>query len=44
MNTVENAFFPELPGYYRGKVRDNYTLGNERLMSSSTGSPARVPC
>jgi phosphoribosylaminoimidazole-succinocarboxamide synthase len=32
MNTVENAFFPELPGYYRGKVRDNYTLGNERLM------------
>jgi phosphoribosylaminoimidazole-succinocarboxamide synthase len=30
--SLGSAFFPELPGYYRGKVRDNYSIGGERLM------------
>ena len=36
MRILEDAVIPELPNYYRGKVRDNYDLpGGERIIISS---------
>ncbi len=33
MRVLEEAFIPELPNYYRGKVRENYDLaGGERII------------
>ena len=33
---LENAFIPELPSYYRGKVRENYDLPDGRRILIST--------
>ncbi|PZO01710.1 MAG: phosphoribosylaminoimidazolesuccinocarboxamide synthase [Hyphomicrobiales bacterium] len=33
---LENAFIPELPNYYRGKVRENYDLPDGRRILIST--------
>lgn len=33
---LDEAFFPELPGYYRGKVRENYDLPDGRRILIST--------
>jgi phosphoribosylaminoimidazole-succinocarboxamide synthase len=33
---LEDAFIPELPGYYRGKVRENYDLPDDRRILIST--------
>ena len=34
--TLEDAFLPELPGYYRGKVRENYDLPDGRRILIAT--------
>ena len=33
---LEEAYFPELPNYYRGKVRENYDLPDDRRIIIST--------
>ncbi|NJO55323.1 MAG: phosphoribosylaminoimidazolesuccinocarboxamide synthase [Rhodospirillales bacterium] len=35
-NLLKDAFFPEFPGYSRGKVRDNYDLADGRRIMIST--------
>ena len=52
---LPDAFIPELPGHYRGKVRDNYDLPDgERILiatdrisafdQASPRSPSRARC
>ena len=36
MRVLTEAFIPELPNYYRGKVRDNYDLGDGRRILITT--------
>ena len=36
MRILEEAYFPELPNYYRGKVRENYDLPDDRRIIIST--------
>jgi phosphoribosylaminoimidazole-succinocarboxamide synthase len=35
-NVLQEAYFPELPNYYRGKVRENYDLPDGRRILIST--------
>jgi len=34
-NTLKEAEFEELPNYYKGKVRENYDIGNKRILIST---------
>ncbi|MBZ9742825.1 MULTISPECIES: phosphoribosylaminoimidazolesuccinocarboxamide synthase [unclassified Mesorhizobium] len=36
MRVLSDAFIPELPGYYRGKVRENYDLADGRRIIIAT--------
>lgn len=36
MRTLSDAFIPELPGYYKGKVRENYDLADGRRIIIAT--------
>ncbi|MDX8536133.1 phosphoribosylaminoimidazolesuccinocarboxamide synthase [Mesorhizobium abyssinicae] len=36
MRTLSDAFIPELPGYYKGKVRENYDLPDGRRIIIAT--------
>jgi phosphoribosylaminoimidazole-succinocarboxamide synthase len=36
MRTLSDAFIPELPGYYKGKVRENYDLTDGRRIIIAT--------
>ncbi|TPM27028.1 phosphoribosylaminoimidazolesuccinocarboxamide synthase [Mesorhizobium sp. B2-3-4] len=36
MRTLSDAFIPELPGYYKGKVRENYDLADNRRIIIAT--------
>ena len=36
MRVLSNAFIPELPGYYKGKVRENYDLPDGRRIIIAT--------
>ncbi|TGW05655.1 phosphoribosylaminoimidazolesuccinocarboxamide synthase, partial [Mesorhizobium sp. M2D.F.Ca.ET.145.01.1.1] len=36
MRVLSDAFIPELPGYYRGKVRENYDLTDGRRIIIAT--------
>ena len=40
---LEDAFIPELPSYYRGKVRENYDLPDGRRILISTDRLSAFP-
>lgn len=43
-STLKSAYFPELPDYYRGKVRENYLLSDGNRLMIATDRQSAFDC